>query len=224
MRGIKVTVVQQVIDFIKGSIESGQWTVGSKIPSEHDLTEILEVSRASVRVAIHQFIAVGVLESLHGKGTFVRKIELDAFGRKDSRITRTDFADLRKVLEFRRILETESTCLAASYADEGNLERLRRYLALMNESIGDSQRFIRADMLFHEEIAEASRNHLLSKTLKQVFDETGNDHKRINDIFGYKDGIYYHTIILKAIGDRDPKAAKKLMFEHLQQAIDRLDE
>ena len=209
MRGTKLTVVQQVIEYIKQNIENGTWPVGDKIPSEHDLTELLEVSRASVRVAIQQFIAVGVLDSVHGKGTFVRKNDLGAFGKKDNQITKADCEDMRKVLEFRKMIEPEGAYLAATLAEKASVDRLRKYLDQMKQSIGDFQKFMEADSSFHEEIAASAQNHLLFKTLKQVFGETRTDHNHLVEVFGYKDGIYYHTVLLKAITDKDAKTAKK---------------
>ena len=67
MKAERINVTESVLQYLTGHIQSGQWAVGSKIPSENQLTERLGVSRASVRVAIQQLIGVGVLESVHGK-------------------------------------------------------------------------------------------------------------------------------------------------------------
>ena len=57
--------------YLKEQIDSGAWKAGEKIPSENTLTKELGVSRASVRDAIRYFAGQGVLESRHGKGTFL---------------------------------------------------------------------------------------------------------------------------------------------------------
>ena len=64
----RVNVTEQVIEYLKTNIQRGVWKPGEKIASENELTNILSVSRASVRHAIQQLIAVGVLESYQGKG------------------------------------------------------------------------------------------------------------------------------------------------------------
>ena len=46
---IHQNITQQVIEYIKDNIESGNWKVGEKIPSENELTAFLGVSRSSVR-------------------------------------------------------------------------------------------------------------------------------------------------------------------------------
>lgn len=48
----------------------------SPIPSERELMQTYEVSRATVRKAIDGLIVDGLLERVHGKGTFVRRPRL----------------------------------------------------------------------------------------------------------------------------------------------------
>ena len=67
----KGSVTGKIAHYIRKNIRNGNWTVGEKIPSENQLCEELGVSRVSVRSALQQFIALGILESVHGKGTFV---------------------------------------------------------------------------------------------------------------------------------------------------------
>ena len=85
MKIIKTSVTQQIIEYIKENIQNGSWKVGEKIPSEPSLVEELGVSRASLRVAIQQYVALGVLRSEQGKGTFLESSDLDAvLGNKNS--------------------------------------------------------------------------------------------------------------------------------------------
>lgn len=59
----------QLKEIIKNSIEEGLYQ--DKIPSERELTEQHEVSRATVREAVSQLVREGMLEKKHGKGTFI---------------------------------------------------------------------------------------------------------------------------------------------------------
>lgn len=222
MRILKANITQQVIEYLKHNIENGTWTVGGKIPSENDLTQVLGVSRASVRVAIQQFIALDVLESLHGKGTFVRTNDIAGIRSNIHVIDDANYDDIHQVLEFRRIVETEAVYLATQKTTEEMTSKLEIYLKNMKLSVGHSEEFVKQDMLFHEEICHATGNRLLENSLKQVFRQSAKNHQQINEAFGYNDGVYYHTLLLKAIQDKDARKAKKLMREHLQQAIDRL--
>ena len=98
-------VTEQLVSYFKENIVSGAWKVGEKIPSENQLTETLGVSRASVRTAIQQMVGLGILESRHGKGTYVMDNQVDGMSANKGKITAQDCKDLQKVLEFRRIVE-----------------------------------------------------------------------------------------------------------------------
>lgn len=215
---VKTNITHQVIAYLKENIENMSWKAGTKIPSENMLTEILGVSRASVRVAIQQFIAIGVLESVHGKGTFVKTNDMNAFvNNVNSSVTHDDCKDINKVLEFRKIVEPECCYLAAKRASEENIENMRQYLELMRQSAGrDTETFVRVDMQFHIELCKASGNPLILKCLSEVFDQTVMNHKQINQVFGSSDSIYYHTLLLRAMEEKDEKAARKLMVKHLE--------
>lgn len=65
--------------------------------------------------------------------------------------------------------------------------------------------------------------HYLKK-YEQGFEEACKDQGRTYELFGFKDGIYYHTLILNAIRSGDAKRARECMYEHLQAAIDKLNE
>jgi GntR family transcriptional regulator len=62
----------QIARRLADSIHSGQPAVGSRLPSEPQLAELFGVSRNTVREAVRQLIAEGIVESRKGVGTFVR--------------------------------------------------------------------------------------------------------------------------------------------------------
>ena len=57
---------------------SGTWKSGARIPGEDRLTDLLGVSRITVRHALANLEAAGVLRREHGRGTFVRSARLVA--------------------------------------------------------------------------------------------------------------------------------------------------
>lgn len=62
---------QQVITQLVEYIEYEQLTEGSKIPTERNLSELLGVSRSSIREGIRSLELLGYLDSRQGEGTFV---------------------------------------------------------------------------------------------------------------------------------------------------------
>lgn len=62
---------EQVSHYLEIMIEKGTLKPGSRIPSEQELCELFNTSRITVRRAIKELSEKGVLEAIHGKGTFV---------------------------------------------------------------------------------------------------------------------------------------------------------
>ncbi len=217
-----VSVTNQVVEYLKQNIESGIWTVGEKIPSENQMVEELGVSRSSIRTALQYLAGLGVVKSYQGKGTFLINGQVESWDEAGNRITSEDCQDIWKVLEFRRILEPETSRLAVRNCTEETIAALEAYLEQMKMFQGDREKFVRADLKFHEVISRTSGNPLLEKSLHKVFTETKRNHEQMNRIFGYESGLFHHTAILEAFRERDPQEAHDRMYRHLDAAMRRL--
>ncbi|MCH5584742.1 PLP-dependent aminotransferase family protein [Shimazuella sp. AN120528] len=66
-----LTVQSQIVDWIKSRIEQGDWTVGTKIPTQRQLATQFQVNRSTVQLALDELKAEGLLESKVGSGVFV---------------------------------------------------------------------------------------------------------------------------------------------------------
>lgn len=66
-----VPLWMQIKDWMVENIRSGRWPEHLKLPAEEDLAEALGVSRGTLRRAVRELVAAGVLNQVHGKGTFV---------------------------------------------------------------------------------------------------------------------------------------------------------
>ncbi|MGH3326325.1 MAG: GntR family transcriptional regulator [Streptomycetales bacterium] len=64
-------VWQQVADEIAADIAAGRLAPGAKLPNEAELTRQYGVSRVTTRRAIKELADRGLLEVVHGRGTFV---------------------------------------------------------------------------------------------------------------------------------------------------------
>lgn len=70
-RGSKEKLYVQVYAIFLEKIECGEWQDGSQIPPEDELCRIYDVSKVTVREAIHELVREGYLKRQQGKGTFV---------------------------------------------------------------------------------------------------------------------------------------------------------
>lgn len=217
-----VSVTSQVVEYLKENIESGQWAVGEKIPSENEMVAELGVSRSSIRTALQYLIGLGVLKSYQGKGTFLINSQVENWDATESKITSEDCQDICKVLEFRKLLEPGACVLAMRHCTPETIASLEVYLEQMEMFKEDRAKFVRADIKFHEVISRTSENPLLEKSLHKVFTEQRKNHEQMNELFGFESGIYYHTAILEAFRNRDAETARRVMEEHLEVAIGRL--
>ncbi|PLT34119.1 PLP-dependent aminotransferase family protein [Bacillus sp. V5-8f] len=66
-----VPLHRQIEEFIKGKILNGEWSTGTKIPSQRDLADIFKVNRSTVVSALDELTAQGLLEGKKGGGTRV---------------------------------------------------------------------------------------------------------------------------------------------------------
>ncbi|MFF2374172.1 GntR family transcriptional regulator [Streptomyces xiamenensis] len=79
---------QQVAAEIRSGITSGEYQPGSLLPSEAQLMTRYKVSRPTVRKAIDRLRAEGLIDVIHGKGSYVRALPAPAIT-IDRGITRT---------------------------------------------------------------------------------------------------------------------------------------
>jgi GntR family transcriptional regulator len=63
----------QLYEILKKKIGSGEWPLGSRIPTEEELCKSFNVSRATVRTAVIELVRQGYLKRQQGRGTFVFK-------------------------------------------------------------------------------------------------------------------------------------------------------
>lgn len=76
-RDLETPLIQQVREGLRGKIAAGAWPSGYRIPSERELAEMLGISRLTVRLAINDLVAAGLLQRRPGKGTFVKAPPLE---------------------------------------------------------------------------------------------------------------------------------------------------
>lgn len=218
-------ITESINSYFVDKINSKTWKVGSLIPSETTLTNELGVSRASLRVSIQQFVALGLMQSFQGKGTFLISDDTDVF-ENSALVSRRCYSDIKNVLSFRRLVEPEATYLAVLAYKNGNkalLANLQKTLLQMEQSLGNADAFIEADLKFHSFIAKGSNNEVIADALVHTFTKTIRHHKQMNTLFGFNNGIKYHKMIIQAFINGDAIAARDLMDNHLSHAISEID-
>ncbi|MFD5589213.1 FadR/GntR family transcriptional regulator [Streptomyces sp. NPDC058733] len=151
---------EQVIAELRTQITSGEWPVGSRIPTEPELVEQLGVARNTVREAVRALAHNGLLDIRQGSGTYVvATSELAGVMHR-----RFAGADPQHIAELRSTLEASAAKLAAVRRTEKDLKQLDALLLRREEAweSGDAEAFVTADATFHLAVVSASHNDVLT--------------------------------------------------------------
>jgi len=218
----RARIKEQVFEQLRNGIIRGTWPAGARLPSENELVTKLGCSRISIREALQMLSSLGLVETRHGGGTFVRPYSSEVLLSPLLPMIVLERTDIQHVLEYRRIIEPACVALAVARADEADVVELERACASLRASGQNLSVFARADLEFHLALARASKNPVLIKVNSVILDVLGASWEEIVRALGTRDGLHYHHRILEALKARDAVAAVALMEEHITRTIDRL--
>lgn len=209
---------EEVILHLREMIHRGELQRGDRLPPERDLAKLLGVSRPTLRAGIRSLAAHGVLQSRQGAGTFV--VDNDGPPSLDSNPLRL-MASLHgftsaEMFEARRSIEMAMAGLAAERANGDNMASMAEELAGMYASLDDPEQYLVHDMHFHQMVAAASGNRILTALMNMVatilLDVRSKTVKRAKDL---KESAEMHRQIYRAIRDHNSEAARSAMRAHL---------
>ncbi|QSB04981.1 FadR/GntR family transcriptional regulator [Natronoglycomyces albus] len=213
----KSALVDQVIEQLRAQISSGEWPMGSKIPTEAQLVEQLGVGRNTVREGVRALAHAGLLQIRQGAGTFVVG-NSEVAGAMRRRVARGRSGE---AMEVRRGLEIESSRLAAMRRTDEDIVELRKYLDMREDAWKRKDRaaFIAADLHLHQAVAAASHNKLLHDLYLHLGDAIGDSveaalGERMEEV-PHLD----HTGLVQAIIDGDPVAAANEASGYLHELM-----
>ncbi|HCA5285190.1 TPA: FadR family transcriptional regulator [Acinetobacter nosocomialis] len=193
-------------------IVSGEISENEKLPSEVDLCEEYKVSRPVFREAIRVLNAKGLTYSRPKIGTVVRPKEEWHLLDPDVLFwliqTTPEHEFFKTLSTVRRVLEPELAYIAASTANEEDIERIKQAYEGM-EKATTVEEFIEPDIQFHLAIAKATHNDLLaymSKMLVLPLQQSIQVTSLRPNLQGYS--LPRHKAILTAIENKDPLSAR----------------
>jgi len=212
------TTAEEVVGRLRDMIQGGQLVSGDRLPPERDLAKLLGVSRPTLRAGIRSLTAVGILQSRQGAGTFVAEAQ-------DSPTLDTSALRLLSALhgftsdemfEARLALEMSIAGLAAERASSEDMAQLAEEIAGMYASLDKPEQYLVHDMQFHQSVAAASGNRILTALMNMVasilYDYRSKTVRRATDL---KQSAEQHHNIYRAIREHDLEAARQAMRVHL---------
>lgn len=199
-------------------LESGQYPLQSKIPPERMLAEKLGVTRTALRKALSVLEAQNRIWRHVGRGTFVGPRPAPHKESAVSAVTNT--TNPAEIMETRQVLEPRIASISALRSTPNDLERMEHCLNRA-ESTNDFDTFEHWDSALHSAIAESTHNLLLISLFTTVNSlRQGNIWGRLKKaaMTGARQKTYIrqHRELVRAIQDRDPANAEKIMRIHLE--------
>lgn len=213
-------VYEEIVEQIKELIIDGKLQPGDRLLSERELSEKLNVSRASVREAFSALEMMGVISIRPGEGSFVRKISFEGMLEPLSFLLQLEIEDIMPLLEVRKIMEVETAGLAALRATKQDIDDMAAALnhmveASQNDEIGDV-----ADAAFHFAVTRAASNPILIRIMNAISDLMVNafrsSRQKLYLVESMPQLLYEsHYGIYEAIIAKDSQLARKRMHDHL---------
>jgi GntR family transcriptional regulator, transcriptional repressor for pyruvate dehydrogenase complex len=226
------TTAEEVVARLRDMIHSGEISAGDRLPPERDLAKMLGVSRPTLRAGIRSLSTVGILQSRQGAGTFVSDVKesptLDSSPLRMLSALHGFTSD--EMFEARLALEMSIAGLAAERATSEQMTLMAEEITGMYASLTDPEQYLVHDMKFHQTIAAASNNRILTALMNMVatilYDARSKTVKRAKDL---KQSAEQHHNIYRAMREHDPEAARKAMYDHLTetqkaQALEELED
>lgn len=215
---LSTAVVRQIeLLILRGILRPGE-----RLPAERELSERLGVSRPSLRDAVADLQAQGLLTARAGSGIYVAEVLGSAFSPALTRLFATHDEAVFDYLSFRRDMEGLAAERAARLASDSDLKVIQTVFDKMEAAhakrSADEEGAL--DAQFHTAIIEASHNVVMLHMMRSMYDLL-------------RQGVFYNRQIMfrqrttrsalldqhRAINDalqaRDPAAARASVEAHL---------
>ena len=207
-------IVKQLVELI----QKGHLQLGSRLPPERQLAQMLGVSRPSVRQAVKALEAMGIIVCRAGSGNFITS-DVSAsrllagpirFAVSANRISRKD------LFEMRHITEVQVTGLAAERAKAADLAAMRYELDEMEKQRGDYRAIAQCDLRFHLAVLRACGNDVFGLLYEPIYYLLWEDLAERMRLFDLDFVIKEHWEIYDAIAARRRAEAMELTLKHLE--------
>ena len=214
---VKQSLPDKLARQIRGTIQSGNYRRGDRLPPIVEMAKRFEVGQPSIREALKKLEAMGVVQIRHGSGVFVsRSEEVLVLASPDyaGTVTKKLLLDL---IRARIPIEIQSVADCVKNATPEQVRELKRILTNAGQHLADDEVLNSVNMEVHGTIAEASGNSVTAQLLAVLHELFTDEQRLILGIFGSREADHNdHVQILKAIERRDEALAVERMRSHLE--------
>ena len=221
---VKRKLSDEVLDRLISLIQSDEFSPGDTFPSERELMKQFGVGRPAVREAMQSLQNAGLI--VVNQGHRPRVTEPTAVGM----ISQIDMAarhllnsspgSLDHLKEARLLFEVEVVRLAAMKATDEDIEVIRAALDEQKRTFQtEPDKFVEADMAFHNAIAESTKNPIFVATSHAMLGWLKEYRSSIVRLDGKETyTLDEHQRIFDSIVAKDPDSAAYAMTDHLNRS------
>jgi GntR family transcriptional repressor for pyruvate dehydrogenase complex len=220
-----------IAERILSDIKSGEYSSGSKLPSERTIAEQIGVSRPSVREAISALQIVGIVESLPGDGNYIAEnLIIDDLSLQVKNILEESESPY-EILQARKVVEIGSVRMAIRDATDEDIQAITDvWTEKYNIGLaGDYLAYTKLGKELHLSIARATKNTIIISIIERLLDIT------VQPLWQNMRRLYYekdpsrieqmldiHDRIVKAIQNRDSVEAIMALEADFDVVIEQL--
>jgi GntR family transcriptional repressor for pyruvate dehydrogenase complex len=218
-------VSDSVLKQIKQSIITGTYRPGDKLPSEKELMEAFNVSRGSLREALRTLEEFGFIMVKPGAtgGAYVTSEGMKSLANRLHDIMLMEKISLDEILQFRLLTEPGVARLAAENRTEEDVRALEEANRVREKAIKAGKIPIIVNIDFHQALARASKNKMVSLLIDGVALLFNNEFKKISlSMEDHRAILEAHKRLTRHIKNREADKAAKAMYEHALDVSSRL--
>jgi DNA-binding FadR family transcriptional regulator len=164
----RVPAYRQAQIEIKKYIEDHQLRFGDALPPEGVLAQDLGISRPSLREAMKSLESLGIVESRHGEGIYVRAFSFDSIIENLPYAFVADGRSIQDLLQVRAAIELGSVPAVLERIQPEDVQALRELASSMIRKAKAGEEYEQEDRQFHATMYRCLGNAFLS-TLTDLF-------------------------------------------------------
>ncbi|MBE2897930.1 FCD domain-containing protein [Pasteurellaceae bacterium 20609_3] len=217
---------KKIGEMLKQKLASGLYAIGDRLPPERDFADELNVSRTVIREAMIMLELEGLIEIRKGSGSYV--VALPSQTSHASHYA-GDIGPF-ELLQARQLLESSIAEFAAIQANRSDIAKLKAILTREHATLEHGDEDYIADKDFHIAIAEITQNEALIRLQKNLWRYRTDSHmwKALHSHIPNQNyrvlWLADHQNIINAIQRKDPVAAKRAMWQHIENVKQKLFE
>lgn len=206
---MKILLQDYAYEKCRELIQSGE-LISGQLYSEVALSRDLDISRTPLRSAIQRLEKEGLVTRLPQRGFQVNQFSIE---------------DIQELFDIRKAIEGFAVETLALKGGGPELTELKRYIRLQDQKTDNGEEnlrpFLETDREFHETLVHALKNSRLVEMYADLRQSIALSAMKRFKLTGQRSqSLSEHRDIIGAIEARDPVAARKAIYRHIDSALE----